>query len=422
MLRMDNSHLEFDNSNEGVDKSYISLSPSLSKLVRDDNKKGIIACTFKVKNNASTQGAVLFAAGEDSYYEDIHKKGVKKNAVIPKFNNLLVIGVGKIPSPLLDSIKKKNIDLIKKAEFSKILDDNDQSVYVIRLQNGVVTKYIIGEKGYTKFLNTTTSQPDVLFYTPGNKYFNPNDELVINYGRDNYTASIRSTYTATNEDYQFLNTGANSNYCYIGAVNVDGRYIPGNANISMTNFLIVGNKAISNFSTDEIRAINGYFLNTSLSPLPLIPSISNKFYTDDVYFMPFNETAGQHVFAVSFSNNSNRLYGLKLNVTNETNIAAKKLTVKESNTITPEYKGVNVYPNPTDGKLFVDFKTENSGNVIFQVYDVVGRLVLQEEKFLKEGYQHSEMNISKLNKDNTYILIVREKFKDPIVNWKVVLK
>jgi len=430
MLVMNNQNLIFTGTtaveNEKVNKSYISLSTGLPKLIREDNAKGIIACTFKIENNTSTQGAILFAAGEDTYYPDTKGESV----VVPSLNNLLVIGVGKIPSPLLETLQLKTVaDAAKNAEFSQILTDNNQSVYVIRLQGGFITKYIIGERNYLKFLNNAHTEPEVLFYTPGNNFFTAlNGELVINNGKSSdYRTTIRSAYTASDRDYQFLNTGKRSNYCYIGAVNVDGRYVPGNASVRMTNFLIIGNKAINRFTSSDIGSINSYFLAAKTSaPISLATAISNKFYNDDVYFMPFTETSGQHVFAVS-NNSQNRLYGLKLNVTGEAGAtqmpsgAALRIADNLVSEI-PANKGINVYPNPTEGKLHIDFKLENEGNVTFEIVDMLGRPLLQEERTLGAGLQHAQLDISKLKRNSTYILVISGGSKHPLVSEKIILK
>ena len=392
-------------------KSYISLSPSMDKIVRDDNSKGVIAGVFQT-NSQQGQGAVLFSAGEDTYYPDT--KG--ERLVVPELRSLLVIGIGKIPGSLRDSLQHKLNTIsnaTKRSEFSQILTDNDQSFYVVRLQDGRITKFIIGERGYNQYID---GQRHDFFYAPATTYAPYAAEFFISFGPE-FSSEVRSSYTAPG-GRQFLDTGPASNYCYIGAVNVDGRYITGNTSLLIYDFFIAG--ARSTFSGTDLSEFNQQYLLkvASNSVGEMSASMISKMYGDDVYLLQFRETAGQHVFAAS-DNGTNRLYGLKLNVSPVAEIPARK-AVEETAEVE---HGVTVYPNPTDGILNVDFTLEQASKVNFELHSLAGVKVFEQQKRLAKGEQHVILDISRLKTGAaTYVLTITDETGKRIASRNIVVE
>lgn len=93
----------------------------------------------------------MFSAGEDTYYPDT--KG--ERLVIPQLRSLLVIGIGKMPDTLRDSLQHKLTtitDATKRSEFTQILINSNPSFYAVRLQNEIITKFIIGKKQYDRYM------------------------------------------------------------------------------------------------------------------------------------------------------------------------------------------------------------------------------------------------------------------------------
>ena len=394
-------------------KSYISLSPSLDKIIRDDNTKGVIAGVFKLNTfpPTGTAGAVLFSAGEDTYYPDT--KG--ERLVVPQLRSLLVIGIGKMPGTLRDSLQHKLAtitDATKRAEFTQILTDNDQSFYVVRLQNGIITKFIIGEKEYARFFDGNLHN---FFYAPSTTYAPYSAEFVISFG-DGRASNVRSSYTAAGGK-QFLDTGPASNYCYIGAVNIDGRYITGNSSLTLYNFFIAG--AGSTFSGTDLSEFNqNYLFKVAGNFDDQMPaSLVSKMYSNDVYLLQFKESAGQHVFASS-NNSTNRLYGLKLKTTSVINIAARQ-GVEEVAAVENEVK---VYPNPTEGILNVDFTLEKASNVSFELFNIAGSKVFQQQKSLTKGSQHVVLDISRVKSTASYILTITDEMGKRIASRNITVE
>lgn len=65
----------------------------------------------------------------------------------------------------------------------------------------------------------------------------------------------------------------------------------------------------------------------------------------------------------------------------------------------------SVFPNPTNGKMTVSYNAENSKAVIFEVYDISGRLVLAETETTNNPIKEKELNIGQLE-SGTYILYI----------------
>ena len=71
-------------------------------------------------------------------------------------------------------------------------------------------------------------------------------------------------------------------------------------------------------------------------------------------------------------------------------------------------KTVSIYPNPVVNQATVQFDAEGTANVSYQVYDLMGRLVMNQNLGrLAEGMQEIEINMSNLS-TGSYILRVSE--------------
>lgn len=69
---------------------------------------------------------------------------------------------------------------------------------------------------------------------------------------------------------------------------------------------------------------------------------------------------------------------------------------------------VHVFPNPMNGSCTIDFKTASKGNTTIALYDLTGKKILQEQKFLTEG-QHS-FNLNGIGKGVYALKIASENF------------
>jgi hypothetical protein len=67
--------------------------------------------------------------------------------------------------------------------------------------------------------------------------------------------------------------------------------------------------------------------------------------------------------------------------------------------------GVNVYPNPVENVLYIDYVLAESGTVEVSVLDLQGRLIERQSQDLQEGMQHQVYDVQNLAA-GTYLLMV----------------
>ncbi len=68
----------------------------------------------------------------------------------------------------------------------------------------------------------------------------------------------------------------------------------------------------------------------------------------------------------------------------------------------------NIYPNPTMDNLNVDFKTSVPGSVHFEVYDVLGRLIISNYSNAGESVNTTVLNTSELPAGSYFIRIIED--------------
>ena len=69
-------------------------------------------------------------------------------------------------------------------------------------------------------------------------------------------------------------------------------------------------------------------------------------------------------------------------------------------------KNLTVFPNPTEGKLTISFSSEITTPIVYQLYDISGRLVLNEQS-LSHKTSH-DINLEEIER-GSYVLIVRSE-------------
>jgi hypothetical protein len=308
-VRLNNTSINWDYTDKAdinKDKAFIDLSPSLNKLSVKDGSNGMIAGRFKITN--SSNGAVLFYAGEDMHYPDT--KGLRK--VIPQLKNLFVIGVGEILPSLRDSLLGlKLADPSQMEYFREFVGSPMTTFYYIKVYDGMVVEYLLSNKNIpfsdSKFHSFQVYKSDFDGLKPSISAYFDNNSLYDRLIYDGITIAYNS-----NQPDNFLNM-KEATHCYIGAVNLDGRFLTGNADLYVNSYMfIAGRSAMSYFDYDRLQAIR-----YSLTDGPLtdgnLPKWSLSTYTlDGVYGLELGETAGQHVFAIA-PPNTNRFYGLRVN-------------------------------------------------------------------------------------------------------------
>lgn len=372
-IRLDNSAINFaydDQTDLNKDKAFICLSPKQDSLNTSFGQQGMIAGNFKVENAA--RGGVLFYLGEDAYYPDT--KGLSK--VIARIRNLVVMGVGNVLPSLADSLSKINnvYDPSRLAEFLNAVKSTSVAFYYIKLYDGQVVEYIIEESANpAKYINNTWHSFQLLsdFSTDGSAVYN----LYID---DSPIGPASGAFQFTpNLSSSFLNVGF-STHAMIGAMNLDGRFLTGDAKLVVDNFMyVVGAPAIQSFSTNDLLDIRTQLTINRTLPAGLGP----KYYAKNVYALQFEETAGQHVFSMD-NQQRNRLYGLMVNAARPgTPLGSSKAAVvvtKDSATVLPDAgKGhLTIQPNPA-----ADFIVVSTGDVrktfnLITVYAANGNVIV----------------------------------------------
>ena len=72
---------------------------------------------------------------------------------------------------------------------------------------------------------------------------------------------------------------------------------------------------------------------------------------------------------------------------------------------------ISIFPNPTEGKINIAFTSETLSPLVFELYDISGRLVLQTNEVLSNNdYVKKELNIETID-TGTYILYISQNNK-----------
>ena len=379
-LILDNSSLSFDYDDDvdhGADKAFVSLSPGLDKLAyKYTGDLGMVAGNFNVVNSTAAQGAILFSIGEDSYYEDTEGQRL----VVP-----MVIGVGKIPNPLLDSLKTKGVTLPSKtSEYQQLMSQNTQGVYYIKLYNGEIAEYFFEDAApNSKYITNSWKSFQLRRYREN--LVQTKFEMLVNNvilsGKSFSSGIISPGVTYNMFNFQ------EATHAMIGGVNVDGRFVTGNAKLEVDNYmLITGSGAMANFSTTDLNNISLELQNYHKLP----SGLGNKYYNSGVYAFQFEEGSGHHSFSLAPTSGTVRLYGLNLNTSRSSENSNAKFA-QEKVLEAPEEKVESeietlVFPNPAHGEVSVYFNLPVEGQVHVNVYDIQGKLIISSRNYSDTGF------------------------------------
>ena len=148
-----------------------------------------------------------------------------------------------------------------------------------------------------------------------------------NCGRYHNNTAHYPVYSATSPTSGGLFNFPVATHAMIGVVNVDGRFVTGNANLRVNHFRIRSNK--QQMDAGDVSDTNGYHFG-------------------------FEERAGQHNFvsAAEATQEGNRGRGLNLNAERVPAVATQKTEPEESEE--PKLE-IAVYPNETEGDVTVAF-------------------------------------------------------------------
>lgn len=276
-------------------KGFIDLSPCQDSLKAADGAYGYIAGNFYGRSSGIfIDGGVLFYIGEDMYYPET--KGLSE--VRPKLRNLLVIGVGKVLPSLIDTVSKLPMsDGSDPSAFRTKIVSDQMSFYYIKVYDGKVVEYLFNIDGKYKYLGNAVSH-----------YFSieagdPRGSKTFFVDRDDLTGEAHTYFHFDGSDKGFLNMGTTT-HAYLGALNLDGRFLTGNIAIAPYNFIFaVGKRALDKI-TPYINLID-----FSLS-FNQMPALGNLYFENGIFALQCLEKKGQHVFGIG---KNKTFYGLRLN-------------------------------------------------------------------------------------------------------------
>ena len=82
--------------------------------------------------------------------------------------------------------------------------------------------------------------------------------------------------------------------------------------------------------------------------------------------------------------------------------------------VTGAIADMSVYPNPTSGKLTVEYNTESQERMVLKVTDMAGRTVVERVLTTSEGMNHEEVDLSGVRK-GMYMLYLTTEEGDQMV-------
>ncbi|MEI6901135.1 MAG: T9SS type A sorting domain-containing protein, partial [Bacteroidota bacterium] len=83
------------------------------------------------------------------------------------------------------------------------------------------------------------------------------------------------------------------------------------------------------------------------------------------------------------------------------------------------YGTFSVYPNPTSGKIFVKIESKENQHVTFEVIDLLGKTIQQEQINLNAGLNVNEIVLQNVNKG---IYLVRLNMNGSYINQKIIVE
>ena len=333
----------------------ISLSPSLAKIKHyneTDNSYtlksgGIFSSRFKV-DGENGEGAVLFSMSEDGTYVRKWSSTKNKEYLSRDYRDYTIIGIGKIPSRLLERLRIADRPITLKGETDFKKNSSSDAVGINPSEYKLGGTSIKDET----YLSDAFQKHIALYAFTIKNYQVENIFIKANSNDDHYyktyiddkwhnvTWVAKGGTSALNmiivDDNVLLEDGKNggvnqmtkfnfydlpsATHMMLGAVNVDGSYVTGEkTRLSLDNTLfVVGNQKVeaviselktkyqSGNSTKALKKLN-------VQPFPKLDELSGV-PNGDGYLLTYEEKEGLHSFAAS-GNGTPIFYGLNLNGT-----------------------------------------------------------------------------------------------------------
>ena len=79
-------------------------------------------------------------------------------------------------------------------------------------------------------------------------------------------------------------------------------------------------------------------------------------------------------------------------------VASENIVTKETITKSDYISILNAYPNPTPGKIMISFNSDHVAKYSLKVFDLIGKIQIEESIPVKEGYNKRELNLENVAK------------------------
>jgi len=73
---------------------------------------------------------------------------------------------------------------------------------------------------------------------------------------------------------------------------------------------------------------------------------------------------------------------------------------------------LNVYPNPATDFIYVDFESDTCGIIVIDVNDLSGRVPVQINTEVVEGFNHLEVDLTRVPESEYFLGITTEKTEE----------
>lgn len=90
-------------------------------------------------------------------------------------------------------------------------------------------------------------------------------------------------------------------------------------------------------------------------------------------------------------------------------VAKNNTSIQNTHTITSTK--LNIYPNPTNGQLFIKINTKSNTNIKLEIYNILGDKVLSQNTYLQSGLNHIPLYLYNLTSGIYVIQIVGNNLK-----------
>ncbi|MDW8394591.1 MAG: T9SS type A sorting domain-containing protein, partial [Chitinophagales bacterium] len=149
-------------------------------------------------------------------------------------------------------------------------------------------------------------------------------------------------------------------------------------------------------STLQVKKATITLYSDADGKIPITSQTLNTNLTEQGAAVNFNNVVAQSV-RVKINKVSGTYYGLQVSGLGEIEVIASGKIFSNRNSVTPARDlDVIAYPNPTRGQTQLQLYSRQEGTALIQCYNVEGRLLLQQQLEVNEGFNYLPVDLSPL--------------------------